>query len=159
MAGRSGQCGFSLIELLVVITIAAVMASLVVLSVGGWQSADSPERQLDRFAAQLEQQCEQALLQSRARGMRLTPAGFEAWHLTSQGWQTLGGTARQWPDGIQPRLAIDGFPINLATPSSAPQIVCEPLGELTAFELDFLGPAAGPRLLGHAHGRLERQLP
>lgn len=159
MPGRQGQPGFSLIELLVVITIASVLATLVVLSVGGWQSADSPERQLDRFAAQLGQQCEQALLQSRARGMGLSETGFEAWHLTSQGWQTLAGSARHWPAEVQPRLMVDGFLVNLAAPPPAPQIVCEPLGEMTAFELDFHGPGSGPRLLGHAHGRLERQAP
>ncbi|MGY6588888.1 MAG: prepilin-type N-terminal cleavage/methylation domain-containing protein [Wenzhouxiangella sp.] len=155
MPGRSGQLGFSLIELLVVITIAAVLATLVVLSTGGWSSENSPERQLQRFAAQLDQQCEHALLQSRARGMSVSDNGFQAWHLSSQGWQALTGTARQWPAGVQPRLMVDGFPVNLAAPAATPQIVCEPLGELTSFELDFPGTSPSLRLLGHAHGRLE----
>ena len=147
--------GFTLIELLVVVVIAAVLTGLAVLSLGAWRSADDPEAQLQRFAALLEMQCDAALFQSRPRGIRVTAAGYDFWQAVDGGWAPLTGGGvdrpRDWPAGIQPRLFIEGRRQALDDQDAPPQIVCQPLGELTAFELEL---GAGLRLTASAGGQI-----
>lgn len=154
---RSGWAGFTLIELLVVIAIASIFTSVVVLSLSGWRSENAPEFQLDRVARLVEQQCEQALLQARPRGVRVTASGVDGWHQTRQGWQldTSMGAAQAWPSSTHPRLWLDGFPVALDSASN-PQIICHPLGELSDFVLD-LGPSEpGLRLSSLPAGGVRR---
>ena len=151
--------GFTLIELLVVVVIAAVLTGLAVLGIGNWRSADDPERHLQRFAALLEAQCDAALFQSRPRGVRLTGAGYDFWQAVDGGWAPVAADGvnrpRDWPGGLQPRLFIEGRRQALVDEDALPQIVCQPLGELTAFELELGVAAAAVRLTGSAGGRLE----
>ena len=155
--GRAAS-GFTLIELLVVVLIGAILATLAVLSVGSWRSDDDPERQLARFAALLEAQCEQALFQYRPRGVRLDAAGYDFWQATADGWARVPddrtGRPRSWPETAAPLLLIEGRRQRLEETAGAPQIVCQPLGEMTAFEL-AIGPAGERvRLAGSAGGHL-----
>lgn len=138
---KAGVQGFTLIELLVVVTIGAVLAGLVVLGLGRWSSPDDPQRQLARMAALLELQCEQALFQSRPRGIRVTPAGFDFWQAGSAGWVELPSSginrARAWRGDIEPGLVVEGRHQRLEDEIDLPQIRCQPLGEVTPFELEL----------------------
>ncbi|MFW5815522.1 MAG: GspH/FimT family pseudopilin [Wenzhouxiangella sp.] len=138
---RAAVSGFTLIELLVVVAIGAVLASLVVLGMGRWTSPDDPERQLARMAALLELQCEQALFQSRPRGLRVTAAGFDFWQASASGWIELPAAGinrpRAWSDAAEPELFLEGRRQALDEDIDRPQIQCQPLGEVTAFELEL----------------------
>lgn len=148
--------GFTLIELLVVVVIGAVLAGVAVLSAGAWRSDAVPERQIERFRALLEAQCDAALMQSRARGVRLSTAGYDFWQASSGGWVALRpeglNRPREWPPGLQPGLIVEGRRQALAEDPPQPQIVCQPLGELTAFELEFGVGAQRRRLSASAGG-------
>ncbi len=150
--------GFTLIELLVVVVIAATLTGLAVLNLGDWRSADDPERHLQRFAALLEAQCDAALFQSRPRGIRLTTDGYDFWQAVDGGWAPVAGEdmerPRDWPSMIQPRLFIEGRRQALDDEEAPPQIVCQPLGEMTAFELEL---GADLRLSASAGGQLDWQ--
>lgn len=158
--GRSAA-GFTLIELLIVVVIGAVLAGMAVLSVGDWRSADAPDRQLERFLALLEAQCDAALFQSRPRGVRLTAAGYDFWQASSAGWVALPPAGldrpRDWPQDLQPRLLVEGRPQALAEDEAGPQIICQPLGELTAFELELGQGSERMRLSATAGGRFALQ--
>ena len=149
--------GFTLIELLVVVVIGAVLAGVVALSVGGWRSDAAPERQMARFRALLEAQCDAALMQSRPRGVRLSLAGYDFWQATSEGWVALGSGGldqpRDWPHGLEPTLIVEGRRQVLSENPPQPQIVCQPLGELTAFELELGVGDERRRLSADAGGR------
>ena len=161
--------GFTLIEVLVVLAIAAALTSLVVLRLGTLQGPDDPKRFLERVAARITHQCEQSLFQSRPRGLRFSEQGYDAWAGSSDGWQPL---AQQGPDqpqsipqSLELALELGGYPVELAAvdrdadrddfESVAPQVICHPLGELTPFRLT-LSQATGERwvLEGEASGRL-----
>lgn len=150
------NAGFTLIELLVVVTIGAVLASLVILSLGPRISDHAPLRQAQRFAAQLEFQCEQALFQGRPRALRVTATGYEAWQMLGSGWAPVPATKGfpGWADSIRPSLLIEGRNQALAGEDDPPQIVCHPLGERTPFELSLVGADAEVRLSGDAGGGL-----
>lgn len=150
--------GFTLIELLVVVVIAAVLTGLVTLSIGSWRSAHDPERQLQRFAALLEAQCDAALFQSRPRGIRVTSEGYDFWQAVDDAWVQIAGEGvnrpREWPLGLEPRLFIEGRRQPLTNEETPPQIVCQPLGELTAFALELGDTAAAARLTATGGGQL-----
>ncbi|MEE4297750.1 MAG: type II secretion system minor pseudopilin GspH [Wenzhouxiangella sp.] len=151
--------GFTLIELLVVVTIAAILSALVVLSLGNWSSPEDPKHQLSRLAALLEQQCEQALFQSRARGLRVTDEGFDFWQSGPDGWQALpdsgAAAARRWPEGLAVELLLEGRQQGLREEIETPQIHCQPLGQVTPFELALEGGGQRARLLVSGNGHSE----
>lgn len=154
---KAGVQGFTLIELLVVVAIGAILASLVVLGLGRWSSPDDPERQLARMAALLELQCEQALFQSRPRGLRVTPAGFDFWQATSSGWIELPAAGinrpRAWSGAVEPELFLEGRRQGLEDEIDLPQIQCQPLGEVTPFELELESGEQRARLTVSGGGR------
>lgn len=158
---RRPPAGFTLIELLIVVVIGAVLAGLAALSVGSWRSTDAPEPQLRRFLALLEAQCDAALMQSRPRGVRLSSGGYDFWQATSGGWVLLPAEGlsrpRDWPQGLEPRLFVEGRRQTLAEEPDSPQIICQPLGELTAFELELGQAHERVRLSGSAGGRFSLQ--
>lgn len=149
--------GFSLIEILVVVTIGAVLAAMVVLRLGV-DGGQDPARQLERLAALIENQCEQAMFQARPRGIRLTTAGYDFWQLAGEGWQRLPSEGisrpRSWPDGTRPELLLDGHNARVDADRPAPQIVCQPLGELTPFDFQLIRDGRAWRLAGRADGAL-----
>lgn len=151
--------GFTLIELLVVVAIGAILAGVAVLSLGRWQSVDDAEQQLARLAGLLEVQCEQALFQSRARGIRLTDAGFDFWQSGSAGWSELPGDGvsrpRAWAGDPELVLFVEGRRQTLDGNGDQPQIVCQPLGEVTSFELELRMPGSRARLSVSPNRRLD----
>lgn len=151
--------GFTLIELLVVVTIAAILSALVVLSLGSWSSPQDPAHQLSRLGMLLEQQCEQAMFQSRARGLRLTNEGFDFWQSGPDGWQALPASdaapARRWPAGLAVELLLEGRQQRLDGDIQTPQIHCQPLGQVTPFELALEGDGQRARLLVSGNGHRE----
>jgi type II secretion system protein H len=168
--GRSRPAsGFTLIEVLVVLAIAATLTTLVILRLGAWQDPQDPQRLLERIAARIGHQCEQALFQSRPRGLRFSPSTVDAWQGGPEGWQALADRGADAALSIPPSTAVmlelGGYPVDLAavepepegsaSPAIAPQVVCQPLGELTPFRL-ILTSADGQDwvLEGEASGRL-----
>lgn len=152
------SAGFTLIEILVVVAIAAILATLVILRLGVLQSPDSPELQLRRLAAQIEQQCEQALFQSHPRGLRLSREGYDFWQLLGEGWAPLPDRARSWPADLKLRLVVEGHPVNLGQEAQLPQLVCQPLGELTPFDLQLEGQKQRATLSSQGSSLLVLQL-
>jgi general secretion pathway protein H len=151
------SAGFSLIEILVVVTIGAVLAAMVVLRLGA-DGGQDPARQLERLAALIENQCEQAMFQARPRGVRLTTTGYDFWQLAGDGWQRLPADGisrpRNWSSEVRPELLLDGHGARIDSDRMAPQIVCQPLGELSPFELQLQSQGRIWRLAGRADGAL-----
>lgn len=150
--------GFTLIEVLVVVTIAAILATLVVLRLGNWSAPTDPASQLQRLAGLIEHHCEQALFQSQPRGVLFSVDGYGFWQATSAGWVPLPGEGlsrpRAWLGEPQVELAVEGQRVGLEANPTAPQLVCQPLGELTAFTLNLQLGAARAGLAGEPGGRL-----
>lgn len=150
--------GFTLIEVLVVVAIAAIVTALVVLRLGNLSSPSDPDTQVQRLAALIEHQCEQSMFQSRPRGIRLDEAGYDFWQSSSEGWVPLPDEGldrpRSWVGEPELELVLDGHRVPLGDSPEAPQIVCHPLGELSPFSLDFRLQGQSLALIGEASGRL-----
>lgn len=150
--------GFTLIEVLVVVAIAAIVTALVVLRLGSWHDPADPATQLQRLAALIEHQCEQSMFQSRPRGVRLDEEGYDFWQATGDGWAPLPDEKldrrRLWAGEPRLELVLDGHRVPLGDTPQAPQIVCHPLGEMSPFSLDFRLHGRSLALVGEARGRL-----
>jgi general secretion pathway protein H len=150
--------GFTLLEVLVVVAIGAIMVGLVVLRMGDWRSQADPLGQLERLAALIEAQCEQAMFQSRPRGIRITEEGYDFWQSASEGWVILPGDGihrpRAWQGGVEPELDVSGHRARLSEDVEAPQLWCDPLGEMSLFTLALEAGGSRAELRGSGPGRL-----
>lgn len=141
-----------------VVTIAAVLASLVILRLGTWRSGAEPVAQLERLAALIDYQCEQALFQSRPRGIRLTVEGYDFWQSTAQGWAPVPdddvARPRAWAGPVETDLVVEDRQVALEAEPAAPQLTCQPMGELTAFSLELRIDDQSASLAGEPGGEL-----
>ncbi len=151
-ASTRRERGFTLLEVLVVVAIGAILVGLVVLRMGDWRGQADPEHQLERLAVLIKVQCEQAMFQSRPRGIRITEDGYDFWQSASEGWVILAGDGvdrpRSWLGELDLTLDVSGYRSRLSDEPEAPQIWCDPLGELTQFTLTLDGGGQQVDLFG-----------
>lgn len=164
--GAERVLGFSLLELLVVLSILAVLAAAAVLSAGLAQPPPPAERELQRLARGLRLACERARLSGLGQGLLLEKRGYAFAFDDGSGWLRYGAGAeaafqpRPWPDGLLPELSREGRSPPLPERGESPQIVCFPSGELTPFELSLREPGGRMHgLKGSLLGRVERLHP
>lgn len=141
------QKGASLIELLVVVVILAVLATVVSLSVTGVSSRQL-ENTARRLQALLQLACEQSVLTGREVGLRMAVAEFEFVYFSGDAWlgvEQLTGVDRAPMEalrkrsvdaGIEWRVERDGETLTLFEGlPEMPQWVCFDSGELTAIDI------------------------
>jgi len=169
---RRRAAGFSLIELLVVIVILAIMASMVLISMGTLRSDDTTETEARRLVALLELVAEEALIQGRDYGVEFFADGYRflSWDPDTRLWSVVDDEAllrrRELPPELRVVLAIDGREVvvdaedlrrNRPQDELVPQVAVFSSGELTPFELflvtDFVADAWVLR--GQVRGDLE----
>ena len=155
------SAGFTLIEVLVVVTIAAVLAFVVALRLGTLRSGSGPDEQLQRLAALVKHQCEQSMFQAQPRGVRLTSEGYDFWQFGAQGWAPLPDGKiiypRRWQGSPVLELVVEGHPVEIGDAPELPQLVCQPLGELTDFRLDAAMEQLSSSLESAPAGRLRME--
>jgi len=131
--------GFSLIEVLVVVAVAAVLAATLTLAIAG-----NGQRRLDgaaeQFRALLAHACDEAELGGREIGVTLGADGYAFSRLDGSQWRAFAAgdelRARHWPSGLRVGLERDGRPLDLGGAlARAPQLVCFSSRELTPFAL------------------------
>jgi general secretion pathway protein H len=142
--------GFSLIELLVVIVILAITASMVVLGTATLKTGDPAETESRRLAALLQFVAEEALVQGRDFGIEFFSDGYRflSWDPDSRLWSVVEDEAalrrRTLPPDLELVLALDGREVVVEQEGRrggadgetlAPQVAVFSSGELTPFEL------------------------
>ena len=170
---RAGHApGFSLIELLVVIVILAITASMVVLGMATLGKDDPVETEARRLAALLQFVSEEALVQGRDFGVEFFADGYRflSWDPDTRLWSVVGDEAalrrRTLPPEVEVVLAVDGREVVVEREERrggadgdtlAPQVAIFSSGELTPFELFLVAGFAADAwvLQGRMNGDVE----
>jgi general secretion pathway protein H len=167
-AGRAS--GFTLLEVLVVIVIIGIIASMAIVStrvLGGDHEMDEEAR---RLAAVLGQAREDAMLEGRDVGLRVDARGYDFLRYDSRTERWLFESEdpllreRSLPDGLEAGLWLESRPVQLKArtePSDlappAPQVVVMASGDLVPFEirLQRAGTEEQRAVVGRVTGQIE----
>jgi len=163
---RRHSKGFTLLEILVVVVIIGVMATLAVLSIGNRTVDDRLATEARRLREVLALAADEAVLQGVELGFVQTPDGYEFVTLKDGKWVTLEEAgplrARELSEPFYLQLQIDGRPVAPVRTGDAmqelkPQIVLLSSGDATEFVLDLRARQFSPyyRLQGDVLGRLQ----
>jgi len=135
--------GFTLVEILVVVTIIAVVTAGIVLSVSVTGRDRDLERESDRLLALFNYVREQAELQTREFGIMFQDDGYEflTYDTRRDSWRSVfeddALRARRLPDGLGFHLSVDARPVVLNRPKDAkdktPQVMIFSNGDLSTF--------------------------
>lgn len=167
-ASHHRQRAFTLIEVLVVVVIVAIMASVMVLSISVLGRDTQVEDESRRLVALFAMVQEQSELENRDYGLRMEEKGYQFMRFNPRRgeWQAVAGEKllqrRSLPDGVRPRLYVEAREVTLRPPADRklpwpPQVMILSSGDLTAFELKLLREDTGREasLLGEVDGTIE----
>ncbi len=162
--------GFTLLEVLVVIVIIGIIATMAVVSIrvlGGDHEMDQEAR---RLRAVLSQAREDAMLEGRDVGFRVDTTGYDflRYDTRTEQWQVVVDDPllreRTLPDGLEASLYMEAREVRLPSRSTddeqaptAPQIVVLASGDLVPFEIRLarLGTDETRRIEGRVEGDIE----
>lgn len=131
--------GFTLVEVLVVVVIVGVLAAAVGLVATARGDGYALREEAERLAAVVSLLAEEAVLDNREYGIRVSAQGYEmrAYDNRDGRWRAQPGWApRQLPDNLQLQLLLEGAAVALpASPAAdaAPQIVLSSSAQWTPF--------------------------
>ena len=147
IASRQKLKGFTLIEILVVITIIGIMAGMAALSMGLVEDPRGPRREMDRLEALIRLVSDEALLQGRDFGLLLEDDSYRflTYDYDKGLWEDQGLDeklrSRKLPEGQQFHLIMEGqlVPLERAEDEErlVPHIAILSSGEYTAFDLEL----------------------
>jgi general secretion pathway protein H len=141
---RAQQAGFTLIEILVVLVVIGLLASLAVMTMGGSSRDREMENEVRELYLLMQTASEQAVFNNTELGLILDDEGYRF-----VAWEDRSG---EWKEPAEPMFRLRGFPewitvteyIENDTPRLAseedrlrPDVVFFSSGETTPFELEF----------------------
>jgi len=133
---RVNHKGFTLIEMMVVVVIAAIMMGAVTLSFPNNQADELLEKEGNRLVALINFAQDEATLQSREFALAFDATGY-AFYFNDQGSWVAAEEAfsrNTFPDVIKPALYLEGERIALSKKKNLkPQILILSTGEVTPF--------------------------
>lgn len=142
---RRQSCGFTLLELLVVLVLIGIIVSFAVLSIGDGGRQERLKQEAQRIHALFALASEEAVLRSLELGVIVQRQAYHFVVYDGEVWQPLGGDDmfrdRSLPETVNISLFMDGLPSELeagptkGTADTAPQLLFFSSGERTPFEL------------------------
>ena len=162
--------GFTLLEVLVVVLIIGIIASMAAVSTRVLGGDHEMDQEAKRLVAVLTQAREDAMLEGRDVGLRIDPRGYD--------FMRYDGRVEQWdlviedpllrerafPDGLEAALWLESRPVKLqprVAPTERdrpqPQVLLMASGDLVPFEvrLERAGTREVRAIIGSVDGKLQ----
>ena len=138
------QRAFTIVELLVVIIISAVLASITLLSLRDTSEDYFLRDDLSRLAALLERNCRDALLSGQHIGIRVGDSGYDVFRHDGARWINIKGESviyrhQDWSGDWRLDLEFQGLDAVIRGEEDTPQLICMGGGELVPFRLTLSG--------------------
>lgn len=133
---RAQQKGFTLIEIMVVVVIAAIMMGAVTLSFPGSNEEEILKKEADRFEALMHFAQDEATLQSREFSLALDQTGYTFYFNDDGSWVEAQDSFSRTdlPEVILPVLILEEQTITLGKKGKVkPQVLILSTGEVTPF--------------------------
>lgn len=144
MQYRATQSGFTLIEILVVLIVVGLLASLAVFTMGGSSQQRELENEVRELYLLMQTASEQAVLNNLEMGVRLEEGGYQfvAFQDRNAEWKASGEQIfqpRAFPDWLVATEYIENDAPRLASDEDRqlPDIVFFSSGETTPFQIEF----------------------
>lgn len=153
------SAGFTLLEILVVVVIIGVLASVFLLSIDNGEQ-DKTQDQAHRFAALVRLAGQEAMLGSRDMAVELFADGYRFVVYEDEEWKPVEDSVlspQQLPEGMSWQIHIDGVGSDSGSTDQVPRIYLFSTGEMTPFEviLGVEGQDDSYRITGGLDGTLE----
>ncbi|WCM51790.1 type II secretion system minor pseudopilin GspH [Pseudomonas sp. WJP1] len=129
--------GFTLLEMMIVIVLIGVLVGTVSLATGV-NPVQQARQEAGALAGVVRQLREQAVLEGREYGLRLSVEGYRAMRLDGRSWEPLAAFYR-WPGNLRLSLEQEGYSLRLGADAGPPQIVLYSSDETSSFTLTFAG--------------------
>ena len=153
-AARASSAGFTLVELMIVVFIIGLVTAAAVITFGGEQRDTELDREAERLDALFDYVREQAELQTRDYGFRVSDVGysFVVFDVLRNEWRTSDEDdalrQREFPEGLEAQVVVDGRRIVLDRKKSdiedfKPQVMIFANGDLTSFEISLRREGGG----------------
>ncbi|MGE8066837.1 type II secretion system minor pseudopilin GspH [Pseudomonas sp. NPDC089569] len=127
--------GFTLLELMIVIVLIGVLVGMVSFA-SGMNPAQQARQEAGALAGLIRQLREQAVLEGREYGVRLSADGYRAMRLEPRGWESVMAFYR-WPRDLRLRFKHDGYSVTLGADEGLPQLLMLSSDETSTFSLTF----------------------
>ncbi|MBU2955976.1 type II secretion system minor pseudopilin GspH [Marinobacter sp. F3R08] len=144
MQVRSRQAGFTLIEILVVLVVVGLLASLAVFTMGGNSQQRELESEVRELFLLMQTASEQAVLNNMELGLKLEEDSYQfvAYQDQTADWKASGERlfrSRSLPEWLTVTEFIESDAPRLSSSEDAllPDVVFFSSGETTPFELEF----------------------